>query len=77
MFLKGSWATDTFVTNYIPLILFPILYFGARIWKRTSFRNPLDMDFYTGLDVVEAASYEEPPPRNWVEKFWAFLVRSA
>ncbi|KAI0338257.1 amino acid permease [Trametopsis cervina] len=74
VFLKNSWATDTFVTNYIPLVLFPILYFGARFWKRTTWRAPLDMDFITGLDEVEAASFEEPPPRNWVEKFWAFLM---
>ncbi|KAJ3506059.1 hypothetical protein NLJ89_g7085 [Agrocybe chaxingu] len=26
VFLKGRWATDTFVTNYLPLALFPIIY---------------------------------------------------
>jgi hypothetical protein len=74
VFLKGQWATDVFVTNYIPFVLFFILYAGARIWKRSKFIQPEDMDFKTGLDIVEAASYDEPPPRNWVEKVWAWLV---
>ena len=74
--MKDNWATDTFVTNYLPLILFPILYFGARIWRRTSFIHPKDMDFISGLAEVEAASYDEPPPRNWIERFWGWLVSS-
>ena len=34
------------------------------------------MDFISGLSEVEAASYDEPPPRNWVERFWSWLVSS-
>ncbi|KAI0088059.1 amino acid permease [Irpex rosettiformis] len=74
VFLRGHWAIDIFITNYIPLVLFFALYIGARLWKGTRWINPEDMDFKTGLDIVEAASYEEPPPRNWVEKCWAWLV---
>lgn len=74
VFLKGNWATDVFITNYIPLVLFWILYVGARIWKRSKWIAPEDMDFKTGLDIVEAACYEEPAPRNWGEKVWAWLV---
>ena len=74
MFLKGQWATDTFVTNYLPMVLFPLLYFGARIWRRTRFIRPEDMDFKSGLAEVEAASYDEPPPRTWIERVWSWLV---
>ena len=74
VFLKGSWASDTFVTNYLPLALFPIMYVGARIWRRTHFIAAEDMDFKSGLAEVEAASYEEPPPANWVERVWAWLM---
>lgn len=76
VFLKGNWATDTFVTNYLPLMLFPVLYIGSYLWHREGFRKPEDMDFKTGLAEVEAASYDEPPPRNWVERVWAWLVRA-
>ena len=71
VFLKGQWAQDTFVTNYFPLMLFPVLYVGARIWTKQGLVKPEDMDFKTGLAEVEAASYDEPPPRNWVERVWA------
>ncbi|KIP01622.1 hypothetical protein PHLGIDRAFT_96848 [Phlebiopsis gigantea 11061_1 CR5-6] len=74
VFLKGQWATDTFVTNYLPMALFPLLYFSARVWRRTRFIAPLDMDFKTGLAEIEAASYDEPPPRNWAERLWSWLM---
>jgi yeast amino acid transporter len=54
VFLKGQWATDTFVTNYLPLALFPILYLGAKIATKVPVVKPLDMDFVTGLDEIEA-----------------------
>ncbi|RPD63001.1 amino acid permease [Lentinus tigrinus ALCF2SS1-7] len=74
VFLKGHWATDTFVTNYIPFILFPILYVGARIYFRQPMVKPEDMDFVSGLKEIEADTYDEPPPRNWVERFWSWLM---
>ncbi|EKM54879.1 uncharacterized protein PHACADRAFT_259046 [Phanerochaete carnosa HHB-10118-sp] len=74
VFLKGNWSAATFVTNYLPLILFPILYIGARIWRRTSFIPASEMDFQSGLAEIEAACYDEPPPRNWVEKAWNWLM---
>lgn len=77
MFLKGKWATDTFVTNYLPLALFPILYIGAKLYFRTPMVRPEDMDFITGLAEIEAETYDEPPPRNWVEKWWQWLVSPA
>lgn len=74
VFLRDSWDTATFVTNYLPLMLFPVLYIGAKLWRRDSIKKPDDMDFYSGLAEVEAASYDEPPPRNWLERFWSWLV---
>ncbi|KAH9849824.1 amino acid permease [Lenzites betulinus] len=74
VFLRGKWATDTFVTNYIPLALFPILYVGAKLYFRTPMVRPEDMDFVTGLKEIEEDSYDEPPPRNWVERAWQWLM---
>ncbi|KAL0580286.1 hypothetical protein V5O48_001703 [Marasmius crinis-equi] len=74
VFLKDSWATDTFVTNYLPLILFPILYFGAKIWRKTRIVRASEMDFVSGLAEIEAESYEEPPPKNKFEAFWRWLM---
>ena len=74
VFLKGKWDTATFVTNYLPLMLFPVLYVGSRLYKRCRPLHAMEMDFVTGLKEIEADTYDEPPPRNAVEKFWAWLV---
>ncbi|KZT06916.1 amino acid permease [Laetiporus sulphureus 93-53] len=74
VFLKGNWDTATFVTNYLPLILFPILYVGARRWKRVPPVKPENMDFISGLKEIEADTYDEPPPRNKLEAFWQWLM---
>ncbi|THG94146.1 hypothetical protein EW026_g7267 [Hermanssonia centrifuga] len=74
VFINHDWDTATFVTNYLPFILFPIIYIGAHMWWRSSFIAPEDMDFKSGLAEVEAASYDKPPPRNWVEKVWGWLM---
>lgn len=57
VFLKGNWDTATFVTNYLPLILFPILYIGWKIKTRVPIVKPADMDFVTGIDEIEADTW--------------------
>lgn len=67
VFLPGNWSTATFVTNYLPFILFPVLYFTMRIVTRIPMINPEDMDFKSGLAEIEAATYDDPPPKNMME----------
>jgi len=74
VFLRGNWKTDTFITNYLPLILFPIMYFGARFYYKTAPVKSHDMDFVSGVAEIEADSYDEPPPRNKAEAIWAWLM---
>lgn len=75
VFLKGSWDTATFVTNYLPFVLFPLMYIGARFFLRTGPVKPANMDFVTDIKEIESASWDEAPPRNWLERFWLWLVR--
>jgi len=74
VFLRGNWLTADFVTNYLPLALFPILYGGAKFWKRVPIVPPSEMDFYTGLAEIEASTFDEPPPKNRGEAFWRWLM---
>ncbi|RDB29597.1 Lysine-specific permease [Hypsizygus marmoreus] len=74
VFLRGQWATDTFVTNYLPLILFPILYIGAKLYTRKPIAEAHEMDFVTDIAEIEADTYDEPPPRNKAEAFWQWLM---
>jgi amino acid transporter len=32
------------------------------------------MDFITNIDEIEAETYDEPPPKNKIEAFWAWLM---
>ncbi|KAI5120927.1 hypothetical protein M0805_002907 [Coniferiporia weirii] len=75
VFLRDSWDTATFVTNYLPLILFPVLYAGALLFLKCKPIKAEDMDFVSDIKEIEADTYDDPPPRNWVERFWGWLVR--
>ena len=77
VFLEGNWNVESFVTNYLPFALFPVLYIGGKLWLRAPLVKLEEMDLVSGLKEIEAECYDEPPPRNWVERFWAWLVSSA
>ncbi|OCB84510.1 amino acid permease [Sanghuangporus baumii] len=64
----------TFVTNYLPLALFPILYVAARFYLKCKPVSYSEMDYFTGLKEIEDETYEEVPPRNVVELLWSYLV---
>ncbi|KAG8687710.1 hypothetical protein FRC08_011835 [Ceratobasidium sp. 394] len=74
VFLRDSWATDVFITNYLPLVLFPALYIIGKLMHPQPVIKPLDMDLRTGVEEAKADSYDEPPPRNIWERFWAWLA---
>jgi len=75
VFLKDSWDTPTFVTNYLPFILFPIMYAIGRFFVyRTPLVRAQDMDFVSGIAEIEADSYDEDEPKNFVERFWKALM---
>ncbi|KAJ7228946.1 amino acid permease/ SLC12A domain-containing protein [Mycena pura] len=80
-FLNGKWSTATFVTNYLPLAVFPILYGGAKFYhwragKGFYWTRPEDLDFVTDIDQIESDSgrYDDPPPKNKLEAFWTWLA---
>ncbi|KAI5119063.1 hypothetical protein M0805_001522 [Coniferiporia weirii] len=74
VFLKNSWATDVFITNYLPFILFPILYICARLYLKVSPIRPENMDFHSDLAEIEEMSFDEKPPRNYIERLWNWLT---
>ncbi|KAH8828954.1 amino acid permease [Flagelloscypha sp. PMI_526] len=53
VFLSGGWAADTFVTNYLPLALFPVLYIVAWLIYRQPIVKLEDMDFTSGLESFQ------------------------
>ena len=74
VFIRGNWDVADFVTNYIPLMIAPILFGVASFVMKSKPIKAEAMDFITGVDEVIADTYDEPPPKNLWEKFWLWIV---
>ncbi|KAF5339037.1 hypothetical protein D9758_014105 [Tetrapyrgos nigripes] len=74
VFLEGKWATDTFITNYLPLMLFPILYVGAKLYYKDPVKPASSMDFISDIKEIEATQWPDETPKNKLEAFWAWLM---
>ncbi|KZO99315.1 hypothetical protein CALVIDRAFT_548644 [Calocera viscosa TUFC12733] len=70
VFLTGGWDTGTFITNYAPFILFPILYISYKLASRCHTWSTSEMDFKSGGDLYPL---EEDSPKNLMQKFWGWL----
>ncbi|KIY66560.1 putative general amino acid permease [Cylindrobasidium torrendii FP15055 ss-10] len=73
-FLHGNWDTATFVTNYFGLAAFPIMFIGAKLWRRTKFVGVHEMDFTTGLKEIDEADVLMEPPKTWIGRVWRALM---
>ncbi|KAJ7141206.1 amino acid permease/ SLC12A domain-containing protein [Mycena epipterygia] len=78
-FLKDNWVVADFITNYLPLALFPVLYAGAKFYYYKNGNGfaltPVEkLDFVTDIAEIEADTYDDPPPKNKLEAFWAWLM---
>ena len=74
VFLKDNWDTGTFITNYLPIALFPILFFGWKFFKKTKMVKPHEMDFVSDIAEIEAVVWEDDEPKNLAEKIWSTIV---
>ncbi|KAN0062599.1 hypothetical protein ACQY0O_005132 [Thecaphora frezii] len=72
-FLKGNWSTADFITNYIPLPFFLVLFIGNWVYTKTGLVKLEDVDLVTGLQEILDAEEEEEEPKNAWEKFWRFI----
>ncbi|KAI5122499.1 hypothetical protein M0805_001407 [Coniferiporia weirii] len=68
-----EWNASDFVVDYINIPIFFALYFGYKIWKRTKFWKPEEMDFVTGIPSMEETEIPEVPPVTFLEKVAAKL----
>ncbi|GAA6052468.1 hypothetical protein JCM3770_001127 [Rhodotorula araucariae] len=48
LFLPGQWDASDFVTRYLMLGLFPLVYLAARWWQRCTTLALVEIDFITG-----------------------------
>ncbi|KAI5477843.1 Dicarboxylic amino acid permease [Pseudohyphozyma bogoriensis] len=81
MFLNGfrvfssssAFLYSRFITDYLPIIFFPALYLVARCWNGDKQVNLLEMDYFSGSRDPDERP-QAPPPQNFAQKFWSWLV---
>ncbi|KAL4763156.1 putative general amino acid permease (Agp2) [Aspergillus foveolatus] len=76
VFLPGNWDVPTFLFSYTMIAVFPVIYFGWKIFHRTSIRKPEEVDLFTGVDEIEeyTRNYIPEPASNPISRFgdWLF-----
>jgi yeast amino acid transporter len=65
VFLPGQWDIPTFLFSYTMVGVFPLLYFGWKILKKTKFQDPLMVDLYKDVEEIEeyTRNFVPQPPK--------------
>ncbi|KAF3389311.1 General amino acid permease AGP2 [Penicillium rolfsii] len=75
VFLPGKWSIPTFLFSYTMIGVFPVLYFGWKIFHRTKFLKPEEVDLVSGLAEIEeyTRDFVQVPPKSVVHKYVGLL----
>ena len=74
VFTTGRWSVDDFVTAYVGIPIYFILYAFWRIFKRTHFVKPVEADIWTGKAALDAEHWPEVIAKNWIQKIWYWIA---
>ncbi|KAA1081497.1 hypothetical protein PGTUg99_006519 [Puccinia graminis f. sp. tritici] len=78
VFLKDNWSTSNFVTNYITLVIYILLFIYWKVTKRGKLVRIQEMDLIAGTKHFELmdAHYQEniKIPRTRIQKLWDWLL---
>ncbi|KAM0253903.1 hypothetical protein ACHAQJ_007078 [Trichoderma viride] len=68
--LPGFWNVPDFLFSYAMIFVYPILYFGYKIVRKTKIRKPEEIDLFKDVDEIEEyqRNYIPTPPKNGLEK---------
>ncbi|MCJ1415705.1 hypothetical protein MMC32_002037 [Xylographa parallela] len=71
-----TFNVDNFITDYVGIPIFFVLYLFWKIFKRTKWLNPADVDLHTGKAALDAADLHWPQqhPRNIFERIWFWIA---
>ncbi|KAF7874217.1 hypothetical protein EAF04_002889 [Stromatinia cepivora] len=72
----SHWNITNFLTAYIGIPIFFVLYGFWKILKRTKWVSPADADIYTGKAALDAEDGQWPDltPRNVWERIWFWIA---
>ncbi|KAG9616812.1 amino acid permease, partial [Aureobasidium melanogenum] len=74
VFTKGNWSIDDFITAYIGIPIYIVLYLFWKVFKREPFVKPAQADIWTGKAAMDAEHWPEQQPRNFIEKIWFWIA---
>jgi amino acid transporter len=77
VFINGHWAVDTFVTDYISIPLFAIVWLGYKLVTKSKTVSYATMDFHTGrrqLEALDEAALAKPEPQGVFAKILDVLL---
>jgi yeast amino acid transporter len=74
VFTRGHWKVDDFITAYIGIPIYFVLYASWRLFKRTHFVRSAEADIWSGKAALDAEVWEDPLPRNFLEKVWFWIA---
>jgi yeast amino acid transporter len=74
VFIKGQWSVADFLTAYINIPIYFILYAFWKILKKTGVVRPAEADIWTGKNAVDNEVWPEQHPRNVWEKIWFWIA---
>ncbi len=65
VFLPGSWDVATFLFSYTMIGVFPVLFVGWKLLKRTKWMKPEEVDLMKDVDEIEeyTRDYVPSPPK--------------
>lgn len=63
------WSVESFFRNYTMQLLAPVLFFGWKLYKKTKWLKPLEVDLKWEAPLIDAyeARFTEPAPGFWTE----------
>ncbi|KAJ5594702.1 uncharacterized protein N7459_000910 [Penicillium hispanicum] len=75
VFFHGHWSVSDFLTAYVGLFVFLVLYLGHRLahWKDAWMFRPEEVDLTTGVDEMNSLEYMESIDTDTQYRAWKIL----
>jgi amino acid transporter len=68
------WSVQDFITAYVGIPIYFVLYFGWKIFKRTKIIRSRDADIFSGKAALDAVVWPQQIPRNFLERIWYWIA---
>ena len=65
VFLPGQWSIPTFLFSYTMIGVFPVLFLFWKLYKKTKWLDPNEVDLLKDVDMIEeyTRNYVPRPPK--------------